>query len=173
MVRSKLDCVRRCFSLTSCVSLTYMAQEPDMASCVCLPSCSATNRSVIASPGTVYINMWGENTPTLASGSLWLNKTCTYAEDCSDQNAICYNTSSTSICLCTPGYFYSNSCNTCVPECDQRNLLDTFVEYKGGCLYGYDDITFHGVTHGCVEPVVLPTSDVSPSITTSRPQCVS
>lgn len=55
-------------------------------------------------PGSVFM-----------SGSLWLNKTCTYAEDCSDQNAICYNTSSTSICLCTPGYFYSNSCNTCVP----------------------------------------------------------
>lgn len=55
-------------------------------------------------PGSVFM-----------SGSLWLNKTCTYAEDCSDQNTICYNTSSTSVCLCTPGYFYSNSCNTCVP----------------------------------------------------------
>lgn len=86
------------------VSVNQSLIYPFTNSCLCQTNIKTMYNTKELIPGSVFM-----------SGSLWLNKTCTYAEDCSDQNTICYNTSSTSVCLCTPGYFYSNSCNTCVP----------------------------------------------------------
>ncbi|XP_025097796.1 uncharacterized protein LOC112566071 isoform X2 [Pomacea canaliculata] len=163
MVRSKLDCVRRCFSLTSCVWLTYTTLARDRGSCVCLASCM-TNNKAITTPATVYFNSC-----SLVSDSAWLNRSCDSNGDCPADNSECYNQSST--CVCTPGYYYSVNFDTCVRDCDPRNLRNTFVKYTNGCLAGNDlretsGITLQQCEEMCVKDTRCLTFDYPPDFDT-------
>ncbi|XP_025098913.1 uncharacterized protein LOC112566776 [Pomacea canaliculata] len=155
MVRSKLDCVRRCFSLTSCTWLTYTTLAPDKGSCVCLSSCvtsytattttTTSTTTTTTSPAAVYFKICGGKMYNTTSGFSWLNKTCSSNRDCPADNSVCYTPSST--CLCTPGYYYSVRCTSCTRDCDPSNLRNTFVKFTGGYLLGHDNRVYSGVTY--------------------------
>ncbi|XP_025097797.1 uncharacterized protein LOC112566071 isoform X3 [Pomacea canaliculata] len=137
-VRSKLDCVRRCLSLTFCTGLTYTDLAPDSGSCVCLASSVQACISTTRPSGTVYINIVDKGLP----GSEWLNKSCTTVADCPVKHSICYKATST--CLCTPGYYYSVNFGTCVRKCNPLYLQDTFLKYNNACIGGYQKETARG-----------------------------
>ncbi|XP_070178882.1 uncharacterized protein [Littorina saxatilis] len=60
----------------------------------------------------------------------WLNKPCLAQADCKVKMAECFK----GRCLCTPGYYYSISGNTCVEECSPSNLADGFLVYLDSYL---------------------------------------
>ncbi|XP_070185088.1 uncharacterized protein [Littorina saxatilis] len=69
----------------------------------------------------------------------WLYSNCSTNEDCEVSNAECVSFNKPSTCMCTPGFFYSESSRCCVETCSQ--LSNTFAP---GHLLEYPAITITG-----------------------------
>ncbi|KAK7096311.1 uncharacterized protein [Littorina saxatilis] len=75
---------------------------------------------------------------TTPETATWAGQTCDIHSDCSQLQA---NTSCfLRTCVCTPGFFYSISSDTCVSECPSGKLAQSYMKYENHSLPGQNDM---------------------------------
>ncbi|KAK7496376.1 hypothetical protein BaRGS_00012298 [Batillaria attramentaria] len=115
---TKLGCGDRCVRNNACVTFTYSYDGPHMTSCR-LHATGMT--SVSGNTSAAGTNLYLVTDPWRWD---WSGSPCADNMDCPMTNSQCYS----GRCLCTPGYFYSQSRFTCSSECS--TLGTSFVDYR-------------------------------------------
>ncbi|KAL8624143.1 hypothetical protein ACOMHN_020193 [Nucella lapillus] len=126
-VSSVIQCAVVCKGTPSCQFLTVggLSSAP-VSPVVCrghagLPA--GSNGTVLSDPA---------HTVWALQESDWLEKECGKDWECGESHRECYKGS----CLCTPGYYYSLSRDSCVPTCPVEELQPRLLAYPGRFISG-------------------------------------
>ncbi|KAK7486332.1 hypothetical protein BaRGS_00022380, partial [Batillaria attramentaria] len=99
-VLSKWECARMCVRFGTCTSFTVSGAGSAMTSCRLHAKVMTSAEPFTVSAGTRYFV------------NFWLDMPCTSSAECTVDNAECV--AGSDVCLCTPGYFYSETTTECV-----------------------------------------------------------
>ncbi|KAK7487824.1 hypothetical protein BaRGS_00020871 [Batillaria attramentaria] len=130
--KSVTHCARHCSSMEDCVTFTFTRQTVMYGEC----------RGHFS-----YMTSLGPTSPSPGSKTFrtrdWRNKSCANNPECFALNSECY----AGVCLCIPGYYYSESNNYCVPECEAADLRGNYMMVPEASLYGNEiGVSLTGVT---------------------------
>ncbi|KAK7483641.1 hypothetical protein BaRGS_00025074 [Batillaria attramentaria] len=129
--KSVAHCARHCSSMEDCVTFTFTRQTVMYGEC----------RGYFS-----YMTSLGPTSPSPGSKTFrntdWRNKYCAKNPECFALNSECY----AGVCLCIPGYYYSEGNNYCVPECEAADLQGNYMMVPDASLYGNNIVSLTGVT---------------------------
>ncbi|KAL8615534.1 hypothetical protein ACOMHN_028197 [Nucella lapillus] len=126
-VTSDIDCLRQCVLTSSCVAFTF---NPLAGTC--------RGHAAVMTSG----DLQALETKYYERVLDWLNRPCSSNSQCSTTSkAECY----AGKCMCTPGYFYSDSKKTCSTECAAADLQSSMLSYTGMDWAGFDNMRYYRV----------------------------
>ncbi|KAK7111703.1 hypothetical protein V1264_011291 [Littorina saxatilis] len=121
-----IRCARLCLESDACnlFTLTETSSLSEALSCRGHSSVAKNGAGRVPTPRTRLY--------TLRSGSSseFLEKPCSSNADCSTANSECFNEK----CLCTPGYYYSQTGDACLASCPTAQMQDTYLFYPASVI---------------------------------------
>ncbi|KAK7096169.1 hypothetical protein V1264_005500 [Littorina saxatilis] len=119
---AKGACASRCLQTARCLSFTFTGVN-----------CQGHGKMMVFSD--VSITEVGAETFAVKEKEEWLQNSCSIDADCSNiANVRCRRNT----CVCTPGYFYSESLNQCVTDCAVSSLTPNFILYDHAGIIGHN-----------------------------------
>ncbi|KAK7483648.1 hypothetical protein BaRGS_00025081 [Batillaria attramentaria] len=110
--KSVTHCALNCSNVEDCVTFTFTRQTVMYGEC----------RGHFS-----YMTSLGPTSPSPGSKTFrntdWRNKYCVNNPECFALNSEC----NAGVCLCIPGYYYSESNNYCVPDCEAADLQGNYM----------------------------------------------
>ncbi|KAL8563875.1 hypothetical protein ACOMHN_034254 [Nucella lapillus] len=105
---STIQCAVLCMGTPRCTAVTVTSTSTSTSS-MCRGHASVTSSSASVSASTVVWSL---------PHTVWLEKKCSSDAECGEYHRGCFADS----CLCTPGYYFSHSLNSCVKGESQKVL---------------------------------------------------
>ncbi|KAK7111702.1 hypothetical protein V1264_011290 [Littorina saxatilis] len=120
-------CAQMCLMSDACKLFTLTENSNSSTTCSSRrSSLRCRGHSSVARNGAGRTPSPGSRMFILARGSsVFLEKPCSSNADCSAANSECF----VGKCLCTPGYYYSITGDTCLASCPQAEMQETYVLY--------------------------------------------
>ncbi|KAL8593773.1 hypothetical protein ACOMHN_059266 [Nucella lapillus] len=145
--RSTIQCVVLCMGTPACIAVTVTpssssssSSSPALSMCrghvnVTSASASTSTSASASAPVSASVVVWS------LPHTEWLEKNCSSDAECGEYHRECFAGS----CLCSPGYYFSHSINSCVTGCAKADLQSRLLPYPnrfihnlnlGTCLNG-------------------------------------
>ncbi|KAK7111712.1 hypothetical protein V1264_011300 [Littorina saxatilis] len=113
---SAVDCASSCWKRPDCWSFTVTTTSLGTTCRGHAVWMTSANERIL----TATTSLWHLNLD-------WLERECSNNRECGVPLSECF----AGKCLCSPGYYYSNSKDSCVEGCEEADLQSTFVAYPG------------------------------------------
>ncbi|KAL8563874.1 hypothetical protein ACOMHN_034253 [Nucella lapillus] len=114
---STIQCAVLCMGTPRCTAVT-VTSTPASTSSMC-----QGHANVISSPASASVSASTE--AWSLPHTVWLEKKCSSDAECGEYHSECFAGS----CLCTPGYYFSHSLNSCVKDCAKGDLRSRLLAY--------------------------------------------
>ncbi|KAL8563877.1 hypothetical protein ACOMHN_034256 [Nucella lapillus] len=115
--RSTIQCAVLCMGTPRCTAVT-VTSTPASTSSMCRGHASVTSTSSSASVSASTV-VWS------LPHTVWLEKKCSSDAECGEYHRESFAGS----CLCTPGYYFSHSLNSCMKDCAKADLQPGVLAY--------------------------------------------